>query len=661
MTYRSDIDGLRAIAVALVILFHAGFATWSGGFVGVDVFFVISGFLITGLLADEARGGRLDLGNFWLRRLRRLFVPAWVVITFCLVAFWFLYPPDYYRDLAESALAQIVFASNFLFFHESGYFDTASHVKPLLHTWSLAVEEQFYLLFPLLALVCVKLWKRLPLWPVALLTIGSFILSVVATPSSPSGAFFLLPTRAWELGVGCCLALYVRRADAVVLPGWARELTAAVGILGIIVVSLVYDTRTPFPSWTAALPVLATALVIWAGQGGSTFVGRLLSWRPIVFVGLISYSLYLWHWPAIVLLRAARSELPSAWENLAAVGVGAVAAWLSYRFLETPVRRRLDLFPNRRLLAGAAVGVAVIAAGAGAIAATGGAPQRHAFSFEQPKPYERQAECFDRFDADGSAVFCAIGRAEGPVDFIAIGDSHNRALLPAIEAMALREGKRGLFASTSGCLPLKGLYMPGDRAGTRKCRRIVEQAYAMAGAGQGKAPVIILTARWSYYTGPARSDGTFKPVSPARDGDASPASSRRAFQRAWNVSMADLTAAGARVIVIDQPPHQPFYPAETAWRIQALGADPDAVSVSRQDHQRDQQVADAIIRSTPGVTVIDPTDRFCGQDRCPMFDGGRSLYFDDDHLSQAGAARMVDLLRWPWPASSSAGPTSPAP
>lgn len=292
LAYRRDIDGLRAIAVLAVVLFHFGVPGVTGGFVGVDVFFVISGFLITSIIWREREAGRFSFVDFWARRARRI-LPALLVMMFTsLVAGWFLMAPKDYSELGRSIHNQVVFISNLFFMRQDGYFDTASDMKPMLHTWSLSVEEQFYIAFPLL-LALLSSWLKQ--WRSALfvLLLVSFAASVWAVANEPDKAFFLLPMRAWELLAGSMLAVMPVRA------GRASPLLAqAVSLfsLGLILVAVLgYDANTAFPGAAALLPVLGVVGLIWANGQHPTWVGRLLGSRVLVGIGLISYSWYLWH------------------------------------------------------------------------------------------------------------------------------------------------------------------------------------------------------------------------------------------------------------------------------------------------------------------------------------------------------------------------------
>ncbi len=300
--YRADVDGLRCIAVLLVVFYHAGVPFISGGYVGVDVFFVISGYLITKILVNEIEAGRFTYQQFYLRRIKRLF-PALFVVLFVtgMVGFVLLMPGEF-EDLGESIATTALFTSNFLFFNEAGYFDAPAETKPLLHTWSLAIEEQFYLLFPvILTFVIVRIKGSLPrwIWGIAII---SFSVSALTIEDSPNAAFYLLPSRAWELMTGALVALWLREGGAKIMgTALLPEAIGWIGLAGVVFAALSFNANTVFPGFAALLPCVGTAMVLICGDArpGSQ-LRRVLSLKPLVVIGLISYSLYLWHWPLLV-------------------------------------------------------------------------------------------------------------------------------------------------------------------------------------------------------------------------------------------------------------------------------------------------------------------------------------------------------------------------
>ena len=288
LEYRADIDGLRAVAILPVVFFHAGFGFAQGGFVGVDVFFVISGYLITSLIHREMLAGKFSLARFYERRVRRLFPALFAMLSVCAaVAAWLLLPQDL-RYFGGSLFATTLFSSNIFFWLEAGYFDVAAERKLLLHTWSLAVEEQFYLLFPIFLLLVLRYLPRRLVAVTGAVTVASLLASEWMLRSSDSAAFYLAPFRAWELGLGASLALIapVARHD-----NRHAEVFAWLGLAMIAASVAVFSWQTPFPGLHALAPAVGAALVIWSGSGTSTHAGRILSARPLVFTGLISYSL----------------------------------------------------------------------------------------------------------------------------------------------------------------------------------------------------------------------------------------------------------------------------------------------------------------------------------------------------------------------------------
>jgi peptidoglycan/LPS O-acetylase OafA/YrhL len=338
MKYRAEIDGLRALAVLPVILFHAGFEWFSGGFVGVDVFFVISGYLITNIIISEMAEGKFSIVNFYERRARRILPALFFVMAACLPFAWFWLPPNDLKDFGQSLVAVSTFSSNILFWLESGYFDTAAELKPLLHTWSLAVEEQYYILFPIFLMLTWRLGIK---WVLVLLSVVFLVSLGVAqwgAYNKPSATFFLLPTRGWELLVGVFVAFYLKY-NAHMKSHIVNQALSLLGF-GMIAYSIIaFDETTPFPSLYALIPTVGTGLLILCAVP-KTYVYKLLSLKIVVGIGLISYSAYLWHQPLLAFTRHRLLGDVSELILITLCFISLVMAWFSWKFVEAPFRSK---------------------------------------------------------------------------------------------------------------------------------------------------------------------------------------------------------------------------------------------------------------------------------------------------------------------------------
>ncbi|MGB0846297.1 MAG: acyltransferase family protein [Thiolinea sp.] len=337
MQYRKEIDGLRAIAVVPVILFHAGVTGFSGGFVGVDIFFVISGYLITSIISNELANGTFTIAGFYERRARRILPALFFVMLACLPFAWWLLLPHELVAFGRSIIAVVVFASNILFWQESDYFAADSELIPLLHTWSLAVEEQYYVLFPLLLMICWKLgirWLSLIIAVIAAISLG---LAEWGWQDDPAGNFYLLPSRAWELMAGAGCALYLQRHT--VPQGQLSQIFSLSGLLLIIASIIWLDDSFPFPGVYAIPSIAGTALIILFAHPES-WVGRLLSFPAFVGLGLLSYSAYLWHQPMFAFARLYLADEPALPIMLALAVLAFILAFISWRFVEKPFRNR---------------------------------------------------------------------------------------------------------------------------------------------------------------------------------------------------------------------------------------------------------------------------------------------------------------------------------
>lgn len=358
--YRPDIDGLRAIAVMSVILFHAGLTQFSGGFVGVDVFFVISGFLITTILIKDQERGGISISKFYQRRAKRIMPVLFVVILATLPVTWMFLPPPELKSYFSSIAATATFSSNILFWYESGYWDTATSLKPLIHTWSLAVEEQYYIVFPLLVMAAWRLGRAWFTAIILALVAASLWFAEHYLATDPMMSFYMLPSRAWELLVGSLAALYLLRRTAPISSGPLNQALSLSGLSMIVYAVLAYTEQTPFPGINAALPVIGTALII-AATGPRTLVGIVLGSKPFVLVGLISYSAYLWHQPILAVFKLRGFGEISTAGSILAIALTLALSVLSYRFVEKPVRGGASVFGRKPFTSTAVATIAFVA------------------------------------------------------------------------------------------------------------------------------------------------------------------------------------------------------------------------------------------------------------------------------------------------------------
>ena len=352
MTYRRDIDGLRGVAVLSVIFFHAGFSWFQGGFTGVDVFFVISGYLITTIIQKEIDEERFRLANFYERRVRRIMPALFVTIVATWIVAFLLYMPPEFKSYSASVATTATFASNILFWRQGGYFAGPAEIKPLLNIWSLAVEEQFYLLFPVTMIFLARFGHKTRLFVISLVLLISLALSIRGTSHAPGAAFFLTPSRAWELMLGAVFAfdfLKVKQSR------WIAESAAVTGLSMILWSVSFFSSKTHFPGASAATPCLGAAFLIYSGLTVKTAIGRILGSQPLVFIGLISYSLYLFHWPVFAFVRYYWILPLPVYASTAVLIFSIVAALLSWKYIEKPFRSVHGRISRRKLCLSAAV------------------------------------------------------------------------------------------------------------------------------------------------------------------------------------------------------------------------------------------------------------------------------------------------------------------
>jgi peptidoglycan/LPS O-acetylase OafA/YrhL len=639
--YRPDIDGLRALAVVPVIIFHAG-ATWlPGGFVGVDIFFVISGYLISSIILREVTAGEFSFVRFYERRLRRI-IPALLVVLIVTVAvFQVISLPDQAEDTAKSGIAALLSVSNFYFWRTSGYFSPAVEFMPLVHTWSLAVEEQFYLVFPI---ALMGIWKlRLPVkWMFALGTLAAFALSYWLSIEMPAVAYYLLPARAWELAIGGVLAAGVVPA----LKGPAmREAAPALGV-GLIVFALFYIRGDMiFPGWVALLPCLGAAMVIHAG--GDSWVARnILGARPIVFVGLLSYSLYLWHWPVLTALRIRTANMqldpPVA---LGAIAVTFLLAWASWRFVEKPFRNR-QAVPERLMLWQVGTASAAVLAVSGLAILMNGFPARLDDSSRMALAASTDIDPLRvRCSTLDERTGCRFGRADGPVTYAIIGDSHAAAIRPGVEASGLMGNAAGTLYWSTSCPMLHDANLLNQPTGAG-CASFKAELWTLVKQNRDLIAVV-LAGRWPYQitgsfpeAGGSQRAWLVDQESRTRSED----ENERVFIRSLGRTLDQLAALNLDVIIIGSIPEPGFDVPHTVALARYNGISAPR-GVLRSEVERRAGAADVILARVaagrPNVRVLSIWDDFCDGKWCQIERNGVPIYSDDDHLSFSGAVEVA--------------------
>jgi peptidoglycan/LPS O-acetylase OafA/YrhL len=617
--YRRDIDGLRAVAVLLVLASHLETKPL-GGYIGVDVFFVISGYLISASILSDMQAGRFSIAAFYERRIRRIFPAMLAMLLVTTALAWHYLLPAENVLYAQSLLASIASGSNFLFWHEGGYFDLPATIKPLLHTWSLSVEEQFYVLFPLF-LVAMRRWlpgslKR----GIVTISLLSLLAACFTVPNHDVAAFFFAPLRAWELLIGTILSQRYLPALRSVL---SRELAGGIGLALILVPAFLYTTDTAFPGLTAIPPCLGAALIIAAGETGTSLAGRLLSLPPIRFIGLISYSLYLWHWPLIVFQENGAlivpENTPRRLMKLVVVLVSIAVATLSWKFVEQPFRAG-RWRPNRRqLFASAAIASGALAAVGAAMLAFHGMPNRlppdarSVAALLEVQPHAAGETCFlqpdNTFD-DFNQRRC-LAAVQGKPSILIAGDSHANMLMPGLtKAFA---GDTLMQATASNC-PALVVPSPG-RNRSRNCVRLFDFLFNDF-LIHHHVDTLVLAARW-------------------RDTDLPGIAATVAWTRAhgihtviigpgieFDTSPPRLIAFALRDGTIDQvPTHEMPFPRVLDARMATLARD---------------------VWHVPYISIYDD---LC-KPACPLFaDDHIPILGDGNHLSPSGSYQLAQAIR----------------
>lgn len=655
MQYRPEIDGLRFLAVIPVLLFHAGFTVFQGGYVGVDVFFVISGFLITNIIISELQAEKFSIGRFYERRFRRILPVLLFVIICCLILGWFILPPRDMRQFLESVFGAATFSSNITFWLQSGYFDTQSELKPLLHTWSLAVEEQYYILYPLLLMVIWK-WRSVNVALfLALIMVLSLLLADLTVEENASAAFYLLPYRAWELMLGGIAAIYVKETQSP-LPENMKSVLATIGLLAIIASIFFITPTTPYPSNWTMIPVLGTFLVL-VFSSSENLVGKLMSWKIFVRIGLISYGTYLWHQPAFAFAKLSFAKDIHPGEALhfvtysALIGFSLLLAQLTYWFVETPFRKGKYLFWNdsRSVIQTSLIfcaSLAVISAGMIHFKTPTYIELKHPELFNQIADQSTVQTTIDS-SADCPAVIPKVegvvctSHGTGTKQVIVWGDSHANRLrlgLPSTSDLQI------IILSHVGCPPLIGVRRFDGIGNAVNCNDVSFATQFAESIMNLEPDLVVLVGRWSLYTNGWQQNGVLNRSHHYVTDRTRMPRADLADQSYWALrsgllqTVRKLTGV-TNLIILSQPP-------DYGWAsLQEMQTSNFVASRSRVDewHSLESSLI-ASVTDLPGVDLIEVKDLFCSTDTCQTRRNGKRLYQDDNHVSEIAARFLWDLI-----------------
>jgi peptidoglycan/LPS O-acetylase OafA/YrhL len=657
--FRPDINGLRAWAVLLVILYHFGIPGFDGGFLGVDVFFVISGFLMTSIIVEGLRTERFSLWQFYLARARRIF-PALAILCATLLAVgWFVLPSTDYRTLGTHSVLSLVFLSNIKYWSEAGYFDVASHEKWLLHTWSLSVEWQFYLLLPL---ALIAAWKFRPgrnsvAFALTAGFVGSLALSIIVSPTQPDAGFYLLPTRAWEMLFG----------GLIYLLAWKPKTTKQTKVLELLGISLIagsviaFDTSSNWPGWRALLPVIGAGLILLAARPKSMWTtNRVAQW-----MGTCSYSLYLWHWPIVVALAYLQLQYDG---GAVMVGLATTLALgqLSYKLVESPARRQLTQLQFRPAV--------VVLALSGLAVGTPGAAARFSDGFPSRLPEKVELAAQEANNQNLRKQRCYLLKGiESPscvyggehIKAVLIGDSHANAVITALASALPDVNDSVLEWSYIGCPTIRGARRNPEINPDRRCSEFNDWALKELEAIDTSVPLIIVS-RTSLYAKGHNEPWEKTANTPQVFFTEKHATANQVFLAEFERNMVDTACefAKTRPVYLVRPIPEMGIDVPTAMsRRLALGLDAE-VSVSLDDYHARHAFAWAaqeVAQQKCGVKILDPLPYLCSgtrkgvlgvqlagalrsNSRCYGSQKGRPLYFDDDHLSEYGNRLLIPMF-----------------
>ena len=656
MNYRKEIDGLRALAVIPVIMFHAGFSLFSGGFVGVDVFFVISGYLITSIIYSEIIDGRFSIIQFYERRVRRI-LPAFFFVICMSIPFAYLWMlPSEFKSFSQSVIAANFISSNILFWLQTDYFASSSDLKPLLHTWSLAIEEQFYVFFPLLLLLMKNVRQSYLQIVLIVLVSASLIASEWVLKVDPSASFYLLPTRAWELGFGAFLAL--SRDYWHQLGSKVGNIAALIGLAMVSYAIFFYTSKISFPGTAALTPVIGTALLI-AFANQQTIVGRMLSFPPMVGLGLISYSAYLWHWPIFAFARIRILEEPGILFFMFLIGFTIFLAYLSWRFVEQPFRSKKRFGRNKLFFLAFIFSVSLIIFGFLGHYSSG-LPSRLNDDVLELVSYAENDIRYSDCHSGGSVYVepkdsCVLGNNK-TTKVALLGDSHATAISEQLSLSLSNYGTNLISMTYFSCMPTMGFFIPSV---VNRCAEYNDSVFDFISSNPN-IETVVLVGRWTRSLEGTRFNNLESGRESGESRYALPLGRKlEDFSDVERINIiGDLIKAtalkyiseGKKVLLVYPIPEVGWHTSNYISKRKLFDLESKELSTSHELFiQRNALTYSQLekIELNQSLITVMPESIFCDtyiKDRCIATLDGIPLYSDDNHLNDIGSSMLSNLI-----------------
>ena len=661
LNYRPDIDGLRAVAVLLVLIFH-GFPRFiKGGFIGVDIFFVISGYLITSIILKSQARGDFSLTEFYSRRIKRIFPALIVVLTFCLIFGWYSLLATEYQLLGKHITAGALYISNFVLQNEAGYFDRDADLKPLLHLWSLGIEEQFYLVFPLLLILTARFkWNVFLLITLSLLS--SFALNVFLIEQMPSGVFFYPHTRVWELLIGSLVAI-VNLSQRERFDALLTQIHVSLNALSWFSLMLIIcawigldSTKITFPNGWALFPTLGAAGLILAGEN-TWFNRNILASKTAVWFGVISYPLYLWHWPLLSLMRIIEMDTPKGYMRILALILSVLLAWLTYRFIEKPLR----FGKIKGITVGLFFSLLFVGLMGFKIQEAVGYPNRFAFvqnwnegelgHNEWYKKWSPQKECLAKWGQ--KLNFCTAKENEKLPTVMLIGDSHANHLYPALLQIKAFQDDNILNLAKNGCPPFFDIPIKDCRIAMNEILNHVMTTSSVHTVVLNNREILNLKSFDNVKRGYKWRHLFSKDVT-AED-------NTKTFQNAMRVTFQTLLNANKRVIYVTDVPELGFNPETCSlrpWKISNdMAKTPCATHRDEiENHTIYHELIEPVLAQFPQVIIWNTAEAFCDDTYCWAIKDKKMLYRDSNHLNETGAVYLGNYLNEKYPVTNNPKP-----